>query len=82
MHAVWISNYIFITKHMFYILNYTIELINSFISDAALDYNDYRIMDRNCVSYSETEICGFAYLLWKYDEVDSGRYLIYEVVEF
>lgn len=35
-------------------------------------------MDRNYVSYSETEIYGFAYRLWKYDEVDSWRYSIYE----
>lgn len=65
---------------MFWVLNYTIGLINSFILDAALACNDYRIMDKNYVSYSETEIYGFAYLLWKYDEVDSGRYLAYEVV--
>lgn len=67
---------------MFYILVSTIELINRFISDAALVYNDYRIMDRNYVSYSETEIYRFTYLLWKYDEVDSGggRYSIYEAV--
>lgn len=55
-------------------------MIDSFILDAALAYNDYRIMDKNYMSYSETEIYGFAYLLWKYDEVDSGRYLTYEVV--
>lgn len=59
---------------MFYILAYTIKLINRFISDAAVTYNDCRIMDRNDVSYSETEVYGFAYLLGKYDKVDSGRY--------
>lgn len=48
--------------------------MNRFISDAAVTYNDCRIMDRNDVSYSETEVYGFAYLLGKYDKVDSGRY--------
>lgn len=65
---------------MFYVLAYKIELINRFISDASLVYNDSTIMDRNYMSYSETEIYGFAYLLWKYDEVDSGRRSLYEAM--
>lgn len=51
MHAIWIPNYIFVTDHIFYVLTYAIELVNRFISDAGLVCNDYRIMDRNYVSY-------------------------------
>lgn len=46
------SEFIFKTDHMFYLLAYAIELVNRVISDADLVCNNYRIMDKNYVSYT------------------------------